>query len=253
MHERLGGEPACGIRTSHGTIFVALKDIRFPQVLQEVIEDSVEHSILKSFLKPGDTFVDLGANHGSYSVIASQIVGCKGLVIAFEPQQDLAALVERSLEATRTCDFKVINAGCSDRAGTADFFIPARASGSAGVFAEFSASGEHRSKRIDLTTLDDVMASILVRGTLFLKLDVEGSEFNALIGARKTLQQHRPAILMEVNPLSARASGHSVQELLEMLFEMGYNSICEMEEFPERRNIRDIATEPQRNILLLPS
>ena len=222
-------------------------------MLQELIEDSAEHRILRSLLKPGDTFVDIGANHGSYSVIASELIGIKGLVIAFEPQQHLAKLVERSLEATAASEYRVIQAGCSDRIGTAEFFIPENASGSAGVFAQFSASGEHRTAKIELTTLDQVLSTVSVTQTLFLKLDVEGSEYDALMGARDTIQRHHPAILMEVNPTSARASGHSVRQLFDLLLGMGYESICEMDEFPRCRSIRDIDAERQRNILLLHS
>jgi FkbM family methyltransferase len=251
LHSRFGSEPACGVKTASGTIFVDLSDIRFLQVLQEVIEESSEHRILRALLKPGDTFVDIGANHGSYSLIASQIVGSNGLVVAFEPQQHLAALIQRSLHATSASEFKVISAGCSDHVGKAEFFIPAHASGSAGVFAQFSAAGQHRTTMIELTTLDGELAKLPVRGSLFLKLDVEGSEYNALKGARETLVRHHPAILMELNPSSAQASGHSVQQLLDLLSELGYDSICEMDEFPERRSINGIDVECQRNVLLL--
>jgi len=251
LHSRFGADPACGVKTRNGIIFVDLSDIRFLQVLQEVIEDSAEHRILRTLLKPGDTFVDIGANHGSYSVIASQIVGPQGLVIAFEPQQHLATLIGRSLQATAASEFEVISAGCSDHAGTVEFFIPARASGSAGVFAQFSAAGEHRTTKIELTILDEELADIPVRGSLFLKLDVEGSEYNALIGARETVRRHGPAILMEVNPTSAMASGHSVPQLFELLREMGYDAICEVEEFPAARSLAHADIETQRNILVM--
>ena len=252
LHSRIGGKPACGVDTRKGTVFVNLSDIRFPQVLQEMIEDSAEVRILRTLLKPGDTFIDIGANHGSYSVIASQIVGRDGLVIAFEPQHHLATLIERSLQATAASEFEVISAGCSDHAGTVEFFIPKHASGSAGVFAQFSAAGEHRTTKIALTTLDDVLEDIPVRGSLFMKLDVEGSEYNALLGARETLRRHRPAILMEVNSTSAKASGHSVQQLFELLSELSYSSISETEEYPATRSLTGADTEPQRNILVMP-
>jgi len=140
VHSRLGGDCACALQHGESTIFVDLSDIRVFEVLGESASDSGERRILSAFLKPGDTFVDVGANHGSFSLVASHIVGPNGLVVAFEPQRRLAKLVVQSLERTKASKFRVFAAGCSDRARAAEFYVPKTGSGSAGIFKAFSGS-----------------------------------------------------------------------------------------------------------------
>jgi len=106
--------------------------------------------------------------------------------------------------------------------------------------------------KVELTTIDRCFADISVHHALFIKLDVEGSEYEALRGASATIRKYRPPILFEVNPSSASASGHSVRELLRLMHESGYRRVCEIDEFPERRKILEVSTERQRNLLALP-
>jgi len=251
LHSGFSQDYACGVAYADNRFFLDLTDNRIFEALEESAKWSGERQILNAMLKPGDTFVDLGANHGSYSLVAAHLVGPTGFVAAFEPQPRLSRLVEESLRRTGACPYKVFAAGCSDRSRSAEFFIPSHASGSAGVFRGFSGSSRHKKINIALTTLDESLVDIPIRQSLFLKIDVEGSEYDALIGAGKTIERHRPAILFEVNPRSATAAGHGVRELFELLCEMGYSSVCEIDEFPQRRPIRVADDARQRNLLAL--
>jgi len=251
MQRSCGLATSAGIRYGEMTIYLDLTDTRMVWVLPELMQASAEHRILHTLLKPGDTFVDIGANHGSFSVMASEIVGNDGLVIAFEPQPKLASLVRQSLTATAKASFRVHEAGCSDRNGSAEFFIPRAGSGSAGIFPSFSARNGHRNLSIQLATLDEALSAERITGRMFIKLDIEGSEFSALMGARKTVEQFRPTILFELNPESSRAAGHTTSDLLGLLNELGYHSFCEMEEFPKSRELDEIDTSRQRNLLAL--
>jgi FkbM family methyltransferase len=250
-------QQSCGLTTSTGircgdkVIYLDLTDTRMLWVLQEVMEESAEHRIMRALLKSGDTFIDIGANHGSFSVMASAIVGAQGMVIAFEPQAKLADLVHRSLSTTAKSRFKVHQAGCSDRRGTAQFYVPEAGSGSAGVFQSFSGKGQHRKVAIELTALDEVLSPENVTGSLFIKLDIEGSEYATLTGARKTIERFKPPILLELNPESSRASGHSPSDLLRLMVELGYENFCEIDEFPDRRELVQVDTKRQRNLLAL--
>jgi FkbM family methyltransferase len=179
------------------------------------------------------------------------VYGDEGMVIAFEPQPKLANLVSQSLQATAKSRFKVHQAGCSDRAGEAKLFIPWAGSGSAGVFESFSAKSRHCELKVELTTIDEALSQEDVRESLVIKLDVEGSEFAALVGARNTIQKFKPPILFELNPDSSRAAGRTTRDLLCLLAELGYDSFCEMDEFPERRRADELSLTVQRNLLAL--
>src|SRR5271154_776919 len=71
------------------TVFLDLLDPRFLRIPLELTE---ARRVLRHFLRPGDTFIDAGANHGTFSIVAARLVGTEGLVISIEPQPRLAAL-----------------------------------------------------------------------------------------------------------------------------------------------------------------
>src|ERR1019366_418361 len=117
------------------TVFLDLQDPRFLRIPSEL---AGLPRVLRHFLQPGDAFIDVGANHGTFSIVASGLVGSEGLVIAIEPQPRLAGLLRRSLAHGRA-RFDVHQIACGDRSEEVEFYIPLATSGSAGRFGRFSA------------------------------------------------------------------------------------------------------------------
>ncbi len=201
-------------------VFVDLSDPRFLAVPQEITAGLPR--ILKSFLRPGDTLVDAGANHGSFAITAARLVGPDGLVVAIEPQARLAELVRRSLELS-AARFIVHNVACGDSSGTARLYVPRASSGSGGLHPAFSALGRHHTATVPLARLDDLLQPDRLPGRVFVKLDVEGSEVRCLAGARNFLASAKPAILMEINSTALEAAGSSMAALAAVLIELGYD------------------------------
>jgi FkbM family methyltransferase len=242
------------VEVSTGSVIVNLdlNDPRMSLVLSELCNESYEQKVIRRTVRPGDTFIDLGANHGSYSLLASTLVGESGLVISFEPQPKLAKLLERSLFATGSSAFEVLNIACTDSVAEAELFVPSDSSGSAGVYRSFSGTTKHETVRISCTTLDSVLAERALPGRVFVKLDVEGSEASVLRGASTTLSRYAPLILLELNPQSAAAAGYSVAELLQLLCGLGYKRFSELNEFPDTIAWSQVESNPQRNLLAIP-
>jgi FkbM family methyltransferase len=205
----------------HGlTVCLDLCDPRFLAVPNEIAKGLPR--LLSRFLRPGDTFLDIGANHGTFAVTASQIVGPAGRVIAIEPQEPLARLVRQSL-ASGDAPFAVHNVACGHQPGTAELYVPEASSGAAGLHKSYSASTLHRAATVNVVRLDDLLAPETLPGNVFVKIDIEGNESNCLRGASQFLAAHRPPILIELNPRALQAAGTSVRELLAILREHGYS------------------------------
>ena len=117
------------IRLGGATVFLDLLDSRIWWVLDEVGGGRAEHEVMRRSVSAGDTFVDVGANHGGYAVFASALTGSGGRVVAFEPQARLAGLVERSLTATAASPFEVHQVACGDRDQQVELFVPERGVG----------------------------------------------------------------------------------------------------------------------------
>lgn len=231
------------------TIHLNPRDPRMLQVPRELQGLLGDDSVLGRFLEPGDTFVDIGANHGAYSVAAARFVGPEGTVLAFEPQPGLHPLVDRSLEAGDVHRFRVFPDACSDQPGEAEFFVPTKSSGRAGMFAQFSANSSHKKTRVRLVRVDDVTAHLELTGEVFVKLDVEGNELAVLRGAEEFIRTHRPRLLMEINPIAMKAAGTDHAELLEELHRLGWRSFRRLDDLETRRPLEDLSSDWLENVV----
>ena len=202
-------------------IYLDMTDPRFLAVGREIIKGDIGR-MLPLYIREGDTFVDVGANQGAYSVIASTCCGASGLVVSVEPQPRLSKNIKRSLESANNGKFEVhqIAVGSSD--GMIDLIVPRSYSGTAGVYPEQSAIGRHRILKVPLRRFDEAFDWKSFPGSIFIKLDIEGSEYAFLQGAEKMIRARRPLILMEINIHSMRASNTDEMDLLALLKELGY-------------------------------
>lgn len=229
-------------------IFLSLTDPRSLAVILE-IRTSKEISVLREYLKKGDTFVDIGANHGSFSLVASRLVGSTGKVIAIEPQPDLANLIKKSMLANNTSLFEVHQFACSDSNGTENFYIPKSTSGSAGLFKGFSSISAADVITVTLKKFDIIAEHIDFNGNVFFKLDIEGSEFKFLKGAESTIRHLKPYIMMEINPSFFKATGSHFEEMIRFLEMLGYSEYREIDH-PARLAITKLNDFKQKNIIL---
>ncbi|WP_031497664.1 FkbM family methyltransferase [Bryobacter aggregatus] len=206
-------------------VYLDLQDPRFLVIPSELHRWT---KLFASFIGPGDSFLDIGANHGTCSVAAASLIGSSGKLIAVEPQPRLAAAVRLSLEKSGT-SFEVHQLAFGDNESEADLFIPLASSGSAGLFEGASAISRHKSERVPIRRADDVLKDRVLPGRVLMKLDIEGSELRFLRGARNFVRQHQPSILLELNPRSMHAAGVRHCDLIETLIELGYEQFLPAE------------------------
>jgi FkbM family methyltransferase len=150
--------------------------------------EPLEQEALVRLLKPGMVFYDIGANVGFYSVIAARIVGTGGHVYAFEPCAKFAVSVRRNAALNDFTNVEVIEAGVSDREGSAEF-IPGPVVGPNGSVRRDEGGS------VPLVTID----GLTLRPPDLVMIDVEGAEVGVLRGMMRTIREHRPAIMCEVH------------------------------------------------------
>ncbi len=251
LSEIFGQKTAVRLDLGDHILYVNLKDPRMLKVPRELLQGEIVTE-LGTHLKAGDTFVDIGSNHGSFSIAASQLVGRSGRVIAVEAQPHLASLVRRSLEANNRAPFEVHAIACGDREGTIEFFISEGSSGSSGVFAAYSAASQHRKLTVPLKCFDQAIAWRDWPGNVFLKLDIEGSELVFLGGASEMIRARQPLILMEVNPGSMQAAGFTGAQMLAKLTSLGYAHFIEAGSTMKPAPLAELYQGHQHNVILIP-
>ena len=177
--------------------------------MNELASQDTDTRILPQLLFEGDTFLDVGANHGSFAIVASKLVGVNGFVLAVEPQPRLAKALEKSLTANALCKFQIHNLAVGDTDGEIELLVPLGTSGSAGVFPEHSATHQYNAIKVPLRRFDQLVDWRKFTGKVLLKLDIEGSECAFLSGARQMITSLKPTLIFEVHPTSLKAAGET--------------------------------------------
>lgn len=245
-------EKQISLQLPHCQVFLNLEDPRFFQVVNELLSEETDKKVVKELLKPGDSFFDIGANHGSFSIIASQILGDRGTITAVEAQPTLAKLVKLSLEANVQCDFEVYQIALGDYAGEIEFMIPVDSSGSAGIFAGHSATHQYQKVTVPLQRFDDLVDAKNFKPNGLMKLDIEGSEYSFLKGASQIIQQLQPKIILEINPGTLAASGVGIGKLKVQLQSLGYRTYAEVNDLQKHIDLHQLEADSQRNIVVFP-
>lgn len=161
--------------------------------------DRRELELVREHLGDGD-FVDVGAHVGLYTVAAAR--HGSGRVLAFEPNPSARAQLTANVALNGCRNVLVVPMAVGDAPGTALLHVPRTpdpsfSSLAAGRFAE----GEPID--VEVTTVDAEVEASRLRPTV-VKIDVEGGELAVVRGMQRTLERHRPVLLVEVSETSAR-------------------------------------------------
>lgn len=172
---------------------------------------------LGRLLEPGDTFLDVGASYGMYSVVAASIVGPTGRVVAIEADEASVEVLSGNLERFDVPSHPFLGAA-SDRRQQLSFFVDADVSRSGlSAYQEGTAACTVEAHRID-----DVLGSLGVDKVDAVKLDIEGAEEVALRGALDMLRSSHPTVIFEANCLAAERLGLERNGAWELLAGEGY-------------------------------
>lgn len=136
-------------------------------------------------LRPGMTCLDVGASLGDFTLLASQLVGSQGRVIAFEPEPRNFALLNRHLAENRLTMASAERLAATDYDGFGQLYITTR--GGHHSLQAAAAQSQHVSLRVECTRLDEYVAAQRIERVHLLKINVSGSEQQVLDGAQATL------------------------------------------------------------------
>lgn len=206
------------VATRHG--------FRMNLALSELVDRSIycsgeweplETQLIREVLRPGDSFADVGANIGYFSLLGSRLVGPSGTVHAFEANARTFALFEANLRLNQTNNVRPQLVAVGDAPGTA--WIAHQEEGNAG--ADFTVLDDPGSgQSVPVSRLDHLVDEPRLR---LIKLDIEGAEAKAIRGAEALLSRAAaPDLIFEFTPKFIRRSGDDPAQLLGLLHHHGY-------------------------------
>jgi FkbM family methyltransferase len=181
---------------------------------------------LERWIEPGMTFFDIGANIGVYALFASKRVGPRGKVVAFEPQ---AQTFSRFLENIRINEITNI---------TPEPFAVGSIEGYVAMVCDIDSSKSHtrmanlsdhiiydnpKTYQCECISLDKYLCAHAIERLDYIKIDVEGFEFEVLRGAVQTLERFKPPIIqVELVDEFQRRNGSSPRMVCDFLWRFNY-------------------------------
>ena len=181
--------------------------------------------VINALLPAKGVFLDIGSNMGYCSLLMDKVVGEDGRVFAIEPsERDFLRLVD-NVNLNKLDNVNVYRLAISDKIGKVTISIaPEERSALNTLGAEFSNKGIEKvqTEEVDSTTLDAFVEKEGLSKIDVIKMDIEGSELKALSGAKNTIEQYRPALIVGINKNSLEASDASVEEIEKILRELRY-------------------------------
>ena len=145
-------------------------------------------AFIKRHVTPGDVVLDVGSFLGIYAVLEARFAGPRGRVIAIEPTGWSASVARRHVgfNADLTAAPVILfEAAAGDKKGQSTFYEYEEPYVNA-LTPAVDVQGLARSRTVDVVTIDDLCDHLKIRPT-FIRMDVQGAEFQALRGARRTI------------------------------------------------------------------
>jgi FkbM family methyltransferase len=147
-------------------------------------------------IRSDDVVIDLGANIGYFSLIASKYIGSKGHVFAFEASPKVYELLCKNCSLSNK-NISPFNLAVADQEGTLKFNLPQnpQEQGSGSLSKNNMGDIEVESLSIDRFAQTEKITRLDL-----IKMDIEGAEIKALLGMKEVISKYKPKILFEFSP-----------------------------------------------------
>ena len=211
----------CVLATREGEFWVDPASVTGVTLAQDGEYDPLTLGVIKKLIRTGDTFIDLGANEGYFTVVASKLVGHAGRVIAVEPQSRLASVIARNLSLNGCANVTLVRAAVSDHRGVAEFHLTPDVNNAASGLA---APTRYRlaTEQTPVITLGDLLA--MAPGTSpVLKMDIESFEYEAIQESESVFREGVVrALILEIHVDMLRKRALEIEAVPRLLRACGY-------------------------------
>lgn len=185
-----------------------------PLILSDIVMTSGawEPYVKKIFVvKKDDIIIDVGAHIGTYTIPLALQIGNNGKVIALEPNDKNADILEKNISINKLSNVILVRKAAAKQAGMLNLRLT-----SDPMLSMISTDTDIDATSVKTTDLDSLVDDLSVRRVDWLKIDAEGFELEILEGAKNILKRFEPSIIIE-------SRQENQKKMKDMLGEYGYN------------------------------
>ena len=191
---------------------------------------SMEERYLNSIDLKGKIVFDIGAHIGIHSLHFSRAVGETGRVVSFEPNPESYRVLVSHLRANSVRNVKALNLGLGSAKAERALLYRSRFRGTGTVEPSIQRDMQRHGRglgsvRVRLDTLDNCMKTYCLPHPDFVKIDVEGHEYEVLQGMEHICRRSRPSLLIEIHGANPVLKMQNSARLLRLLRTMEYRAL----------------------------
>ncbi len=177
---------------------------------------------LKKHVNEGDIVLDIGAHIGLFSVIASRLTGPTGKVFAFEPSGVTHSLLNKTISINGISNIISVNAAVGAAPGEITFYVSPVKGDNSNSLVSYKTDRELIPEIVKLYSVDAFVEEKGLKEIRFMKIDVEGAEYDALRGAERTLREIKPVCTLGIHPEAVQAKGDRLGDIYDFVQSCGY-------------------------------
>ncbi|PKP05222.1 MAG: hypothetical protein CVU11_00760 [Bacteroidetes bacterium HGW-Bacteroidetes-6] len=172
-------------------------------------------------LKPDFIVFDVGANIGVTTLPFSKKAS---KVFAFEPSSANFIRLKEHVELNQIENIELVNKGLGNKETT--LLLETIDDSNPGMNRiRKTNTPKNNCEKVEIVTIDKFVSDYNIEKVDAIKIDIEGFEMKAILGAKQTLQKFRPIMLIELDNENLKEQGDSAIELIKMLLETGYKNM----------------------------
>jgi len=207
-------------------------------------------NFLRQNVHEGDIVLDIGAHIGLFAACAATLTGSKGKVYAFEPSADTNDLLTKTISINH---FENIiephKEAMGAVSGKTTFYVSDVKGDNSNSLVSYKADRPLQGMQVDMISIDDFVKNRKLLSLAFIKIDVEGAEYDTLCGAVNTFKNLRPACIVAIHPEPIAAKGDSLDKIYDLITGCNYKiyyqeKIISKETFCSNRELIDLHILP---------
>ena len=206
-------------------IFLELSNpLTWDLVLGKDVEKDVKQEFFQN-INTGDTIIDIGAHIGEYTLLGAKLVGGKGLVISVEPDHDSMKSLKENIILNNFKNCIILEKAVGEKVET-KFLYKVNEEDVYGYLDPYVENKKlKKHSEIEVTTIDSIVLSNNINTINLLKIDVEGFEYEVLLGCNDTLKKNKiKKIIVELHPSYLEPKGKNEELIYTFLNEHGFKT-----------------------------
>lgn len=176
-------------------------------------------NFLRKNLKEGDVFIDVGANIGLFTILASKCVGNTGKIFSFEPNPEIFEQLEINVSLNKSKNIELFNFALGNNQSEEKLYPILQVN--RGASSLIKPKDSNLSFKVNVKRFDDLFENII---PCYIKIDVEGFEFEVIKGMKNIISSTNPPVLI-VEYSQNRESANNSSELIDFILSANHYSL----------------------------